>query len=143
MSPETKLFGLIALWLFITAALYVLFGQITVRKLRNNPATKNALGFSFVSGWDIVNAAQALSWPSCLMKKLERGSLFAMYAKADLLREHTTKLDRILARLFYGSLILFGGSVNIFTIFKKFRLYGCCNVCWLGERSCSGLALLQ
>lgn len=26
---------------------------------------------------------------------------------------------------------------------KKIGLYGCCNVCWLDELSCSGLALLQ
>src|SRR5690554_6586889 len=102
-----------------TGIFYVSFGQVTVRRLRNNPATKNALGFSFVSGWDIVHAAQALSWPTCLMKKLERGSLFAMYAKADLLREHTTKLDRVLARVFYGSLILSGGGGIAVVILNK------------------------
>ena len=117
MTANFIVMSFILLSSIFTGIFYV--GQVTVRKLRNNPATKNALGFSFVSGWDIVNAAQVLSWPTCLMKKLERGSLFAMYAKADLLREHTTKLDRILARLFYGSLILSGGGGITVVILNK------------------------
>jgi len=48
---------------FSSAILYVVFGQVTVRKLIKNPETKHELGVEFVSGWDIVNVAQALSIP--------------------------------------------------------------------------------
>ena len=124
MSLETKVFGLISLGFFISAILYVLFGQITVRKLRKNPTTKNALGLEFISGWDIINAAQALAWPECLLKKLERGSLYAMHAKADVLKAHTTKFDRVLAKLFYYSLMLSGGGGIIVVILDKFGFWG-------------------
>ena len=54
----TLLVGILIAEVFVVMLLYLLFGQITVRKLRKNPETKQSLGIEFVSGWDILNVAQ-------------------------------------------------------------------------------------
>jgi len=98
------------LWLgtiFIAAILYISLGQITVRKLRKNPETKNELGAEFASGWDIVNVAQALTFPF-LIRKFNKTRLAFLYADPDLLIKHTNKLDRVLSISFYGMLIVVG-----------------------------------
>ena len=102
--------------------LFVLFGQMTVRKLRKNPDTKHDLGAEFVSGWDIINVAQALSIPRSLIKKFKVSQLSLLYADADLLYKHTNKYDRFLGRLFYCMLMISGlsgallGLLNVFGV---------------------------
>jgi len=81
--------------------LYVIFGQVTVRKLRKNLDSKEILGVEFVSGWDIYNAAQSLSLPRSLTRRLERGPLSGLHAKSECLRKNTTAFDKVLAFLFY------------------------------------------
>jgi len=61
---------------------FILFGQITVRKLRKNPDTKERLGIEFISGWDIINVAQALSIPRAWRRKLKSSPLSALYANS-------------------------------------------------------------
>ena len=58
---------------FVALIMFVLFGQITVRKLRKNPELQHALGLELVSGWDIINVAQALAMPKAAMNKLSEG----------------------------------------------------------------------
>ncbi|MFV8783968.1 hypothetical protein ACNKU7_16230 [Microbulbifer sp. SA54] len=103
-------FGLLLGWI-----LFVIFGQVTVRKLRKNPETKDYLGIEFLSGWDIFNVAQALATPRKFHKILERGKLSALSAKTDILRKHTNKLDRFLAIIFFW-VFLASGSMMIFSI---------------------------
>ncbi len=81
--------------------LYVVFGQITVRKLRKNPKTKDALGVEFVNGWDISNVVGALSRPKWLTKKFKQSNLSFLAADAEVLYKHTTLFDRILARILF------------------------------------------
>lgn len=107
---ESSIFALLMAFMFVTCVLYVVFGQVTVRKLRKKQQTKDALGTEFVSGWDIINVAQALAFPLSWSKKLEQSRISFMYAKASLLREHTNKLDCILAALFYWMMISSGLS---------------------------------
>ncbi len=57
----STLFAIPAVVAFIGCILFVIFGLVTVRKLRKNPETKHALGIEFASGWDILNVAGALS----------------------------------------------------------------------------------
>lgn len=102
MSLESTLFALGMAGVFICLVLYILFGQLTVRKLRKNPLTKNNLGIEFASGWDILNVAGALSTPRWLREKLEASSLSMFSANYQVLYEHTTIFDRILARIFWG-----------------------------------------
>ena len=81
--------------------LFIIFGQATVRKLRKNPETKDALGIEFVSGWDILNVAQALTFTRKFAKRIKKAPFGTLHADAEVLYEHTTKFDRILARVVY------------------------------------------
>jgi hypothetical protein len=101
VSIENILFNCSMVGILTGLILYVIFGQTTVRKLRKNLKTKDALGIELVSGWDIYNAAQALSLPRSLTRRLDSGSLSAIHAKSECLRENTTAFDRVLAFLFY------------------------------------------
>lgn len=94
----------------IVGVLYVIFGQITVKKLRKNPKTKDALGLEYASGWDIINVAQALALPKSWSRRMQASQLWFMHANATLLHEHTTTFDRILGFAFYWLLISSGLS---------------------------------
>ncbi len=108
MSLFSQLLAVAATLMMLAAVFYVLFGQITVRRLRRNKATKDLLGFEFVSGMDIVNAAQALTLPRAWMKKLEQSPISAMFSRSELLYQNTSSFDRIIARVFY-CLLMFSG----------------------------------
>lgn len=89
------------LGLFLSMILYVLFGQLTVRKLRKNPATKESLGLEFANGWDVFNVAQALALPESITKKLSQSPISFLFAKTELLIRSTNKFDKIIASIFY------------------------------------------
>ncbi len=101
MSLLSTLLAMVSIVGFFALIACVLFGQITVRKLRRNPETKNELGFEFMSGWDIINVAQALALPSFLTRKLKESPLAALHADKDILRKHTNKFDKVLGTIFY------------------------------------------
>jgi len=113
-SFEFVYFTVVIVSFLISGILYVLFGQITVRKLRKNPKTRHELGIEFISGWDILNVAQALTLPKSVMQRIRNnpqgGSV--LFANNELLYEHTTVSDRVLARVFY-TLFTFSGSATI------------------------------
>lgn len=85
----------------LSLIIFVLFGQITVRRLRKNPKTKDCLGVEFASGWDIFNVAQALSLPRFITRKLAESPLSNLYANRDLIDKNTTMFDKGLALVFY------------------------------------------
>jgi hypothetical protein len=116
MSLSTTIFALIMLLVIFSLISLVLFGQLTVRKLRKNPATKDELGIEFISGWDIINVAEALASPNGLFQKLKRSPLSALYANSELLHRHTNRFDRILAKVFYYSLISSGTLLILYCI---------------------------
>lgn len=124
MSLFAKLLAMPALLGFVVCILYVLFGQITVRKLRKNPETKSALGLEYVSGWDIINVAQAIAFPKAWSKKLESGKLSFLYANASLILSHTTKLDRFIGALFYWLLMISGLSLAILALLEALGTFG-------------------
>ena len=101
MTQTEFILSILIAIVFVVMILFVLFGQITVRKLRKNPVTKNELGMEFVSGWDIINVAQALAIPESISKKFSTGKLAFLHANAELLWKHTNKFDRFLAFTFY------------------------------------------
>ena len=94
----------------VSGFLYVAFGQITVRKLRKNPKTKDLLGLEYVSGWDIINVAQAFSLPRSWARKIEKSKFSFIYANATVLYENTTKFDQVLGFVFYWVLTITGLS---------------------------------
>jgi uncharacterized membrane-anchored protein len=115
MDIKDTLFALVFSGIFVTSVLLVLFGQITVRKLRKNPETKDSLGISLASGWDIINVASALCAPKWYRERVKKSPMAAFSADYELLYKHTTLFDRVLGRAFWGlavgstfSLILFG-----------------------------------
>lgn len=110
MNAFSQLLGFIAIFMFLACILYVLFGQITVRKLRKNPNTKDALGLELASGWDIINVAQVFSLPKSWTKKIEDSRFSFMYANASILYENTNKFDHALGCIFYWLLTLSGLS---------------------------------
>lgn len=113
MTLLSTLFAITAAFGFAGAIFYVIFGQITVRKLRKNPATKDKLGIELASGWSILNVAQAIALPRFITDKLKQSPLSSMYAHIDELLAHTTIFDRILARVFYW---LFTGAGLAFVL---------------------------
>jgi len=111
MSHSTLIFLFLVLALLLTMVLFVLFGQVTVRKLRKNPETKLELGMELVSGWDILNVAQSLALPIKLVRKFRTTPLSFMSSDPDLLIQHTSKFDRILACVFYWTYVMTGISL--------------------------------
>ncbi len=102
---------------FIGCILFVIFGQITVRKLRKNPETKYSLGIGFASGWDILNVAGALALPKAVVQRIKRNSVSmgmgsGFEADPDILYKHTTVFDRVLARIFFWLWMFSGASTE-------------------------------
>ncbi len=111
MNMFSQLLAIVAVCMLFSLILYVVFGQITVRKLRKNPDTRSELGVEFASGWDVINVAQTLAIPKAWAKKLESSPLSALYAKSECLHKNTTSFDRGLALIFYWLFTLSGLSM--------------------------------
>ena len=107
---------------FVACVLFVIFGQVTVRKLRKNPETKQALGIEFANGWDILNVAQALALPKAIAQKLREKSM-GLEADPNLLYKHTTLFDRVLARVFYALFAFSGLGFVILVILNWFGIF--------------------
>lgn len=60
----------------------------------------------YVSGWDIINVAQALAIPRSWSRQLEKSPLSSIYAKSGVLFENTSKFDRLLGSVFYWLLMI-------------------------------------
>lgn len=119
MTPIQYYLGLLILSTILTGILFVLFGQISVRKLRKNPKTRDALGLEYVSGWNIINAAQALAFPISWSRKLEGSRLAFMYANSKLLHENTNRLDRFLGAVFYWLMMVTGLSGALLVLLES------------------------
>ena len=109
--------------ILVALVFYVLFGQITVRKLRKNPETKDELGVEFISGWDILNVAQALSLPSFLTRKFQDSPLSALHANSDLLKKHTNRFDKILGTIFYVLFMSSGLSLAFLVLLNALGVF--------------------
>jgi len=114
MKSSLIVFSCLFVCLLITAVLFLLFGETTVRRLRKNPETKELLGFEYVSGRDIMNVAMALSLPRKLMHKAANSKLKFMFADADKLYGYVSRYDLVLARMFYYLFVV--DAVMIFVL---------------------------
>ena len=123
MEIKSTLFAYTMLGVFVTSILFVLFGQLTVRKLRNNPATKNSLGVSLASGWDILKVAKSLSVPQWYRERVKKSSLSAFEADYELLYENTTKFDRALAKVFWWLWMSTGGFLILLALLDSFGMF--------------------
>ena len=116
MSSADVAFTIILISTILTGLLFVLFGEITVRRLRKNPETKKVLGIELVSGMDIMNVAMALSVPRVLNRRAGRSKISFVFADADVLYQYTNRFDRILARVFYWTFVATGIWIILGTI---------------------------
>jgi hypothetical protein len=123
MSLFSFLLAIVCFILIISLIFFVIFGQVTVRKLRKNPETKDALGTEFVSGWDIVNTAMALTLPIKLCRKTKLSPFGMLHADPDVLYKHTTRLDRILARAYFIPTSIATFSAVILMILDMFGFF--------------------
>lgn len=124
MTLFSKLLAFSAVLMLLAAILSVAFGQITVRKLRKNPTTKDVLGFEFVSGWDILNVAGSLSTPKWLREKFAASPLSHLTANYQALYENTSKFDRILAKVFWIFYVLSAFLMLVFIGLNAIGLLG-------------------
>lgn len=106
MNTGELIFALGFFCMIFSLLLCVLFGQLTVRRLRKNPETKNFLGVEFASGWDIFNAAQALALPRFIARKLAESPMANFSANREILDNNTNVFDKFLANAFYWLLVL-------------------------------------
>jgi len=111
MFSLSSLLAVSAIIGFFAIILFILFGQITVRKLRKKTETKHALGSEFVSGWDILNVAKALSLPRSWSKKLENSPFSFLYANSTLIFKYTNKFDHILGMMFFWCWVISGSMM--------------------------------
>ena len=124
MTLFSQLFAIAAFILFLGLILFVIFGQVTVRKLRKNPKTKDALGFEYMSGSSIANVAKALAISRKKAQEMKENKMSFLYADIELLYEHTNKVDRILAKTLYwlmgigGVLLVLLMLLNIVGVFE-------------------------
>jgi hypothetical protein len=96
---EAIIFLSLILAVMLTGILFVAFGQVTVRKLRKNPATRDALGFEHIGGADIATAAFSLLVPKSLWFRYRQRREEGWPAPdPGLLRQHMSKLDQILGK---------------------------------------------
>lgn len=123
MGIKSTLFAYTMLGVFVTSILFVLFGQLTVRKLRKNPATKNSLGVSLANGWDILKVAKSLSVPQWYRERVKKSSLSALEADYELLYENTTKFDRALAKVFWWLWMSTGGFLILLALLDSFGVF--------------------
>lgn len=124
MDIEKIFFALILVGSIVSGILYVAFGQITVRKLRKNPKTKDQLGIEFASGWDIINVAQALAFPRSWSRKLENTPLSSLNANSKILFENTSKFDRCLGAIFYWLFITSAVSGALLVLLNSLGIFG-------------------
>jgi len=120
---ESILFLIALAGVFLTMIFYIIFGQVTVHKLRKNPETKSQLGAEFVSGWDIINVAKALSIPRSWSRKLENGPFSALHANSELLYKHTNRVDCALGDIFYFLLMLSGLLLITLAVSHEFGFF--------------------
>lgn len=112
MTLSSQLSFLAFILFFLAMILFVVVGQVTVRRLRKNPEIKKSLGMEFSSGWDILNVAGALSRPAWFSKMMRSSPLSFMAADERPLYAHTNIVERILARMFFWSWM-----ISIFSLF--------------------------
>ena len=123
MGTSAFILSFLFVGMLLTMVLYLLFSQLTVKKLRKNPETKHKLGVEFMSGWDVINVAQALSLPTRFIKMANKSQLSFLYSNVDILNKHTSRFDRVLAYLFYWCLTITGLLTLIWSIMVSLSVF--------------------
>lgn len=123
MSLFSQLLGFCMIGMFFSWILFVIFGQVTVRKLRKKTAMRGKLGAEFASGYDIFNVASALCAPKWFREKFSQSPLAFLAADYEALYKNTSLFDRILGRVFWISFSTSGGAAIILLILDSFGVF--------------------
>lgn len=123
MISEFEFFTIAFIDMFFACVLFVVFGQVTVRRLRKNPETRDHLGLEFASGWDILNVAQTLAIPRSWNKKMECSARSSLNASSDVIHQHTSKFDKVLGCIFFWSFASSGTLLILLVIFSKLGVW--------------------
>ncbi|WP_160154709.1 hypothetical protein [Microbulbifer sp. ALW1] len=124
MISELDFFMIAFVDMLFACVLFVAFGQLTVRKLRKKPETRDHLGIEFASGWDILNVAQALAIPRSWSKRMERSPLASLNARSDIVHQYTNKFDKVLGCIFFWSFASSGTLLILLVILSKSGVWG-------------------
>ena len=119
MSTFSYLLGIAFIPGLFSLLVFVIFGQTTVRKLKKIPELRNHLGMEFMSGWNILNIAQALATPRKIHKRLENSPVSFLHANSGLLRKHTNRFDQLLAVVFFWPFMFSGLSMAFLVLLKS------------------------
>lgn len=123
MISEFEFFIIAFIDMLAACVLFVVFGQVTVRKLRKNPKTRDHLGIEFASGWDILNVAQVLAIPRSWSRRMEKSSLVALHAKSDIVHKNTNRFDKVLGIIFFWTFASSGTLLILLAILSKFGVW--------------------
>ena len=123
MTTFSALLGIAFIPGFFSCILFVIFGQVTARKLRKKPELNQQLGMEFMSGWNILNVAQALATPQKIHEILEISPVSFLHANSELLRQHTNRFDKILAILFFWPFMFSGLSMALLVLLKSIGVF--------------------
>ncbi|WP_018913841.1 hypothetical protein [Thiomonas sp. FB-6] len=99
---------------------FVLLRLVTVRRLLRDPRTRYRLGLDIFPGWQTWNVASTLSWSRAAGRYFDSRPLAMFRAHSQTVYAHTRLLDRCLARLCYGSQILFVVLVAVAAMHDRF-----------------------
>lgn len=123
MNTFSFLLGLAFIPGLFSLVIFVVFGQTTVRKLRKIPEISNNIGMEFMSGWDILNIAQALATPRSIHKILENSPVSFLHANSDLLKKYTNHFDHALAAVFFWPFMFSGLSMALLVLLKSIGIF--------------------
>lgn len=116
MTFDSKVGAVGAVMLVVAAILFVVFSEMTVRKLEKNPETKKYLGISFVPRGVVGKVAMAFALPRTFNRKLRNGRPGGLLQPdVDVLEQHTSLFDRILARIFFW-VLMSGTCITLFAV---------------------------
>jgi hypothetical protein len=88
-------------WVVLT----LIFDGVTMRRLRSEPAIRHRLGFHVMPWGDTMNVAVALCRPRWFARSLDRSPVAELFADSDSVYRCTSRGERLLARICYGTLL--------------------------------------
>lgn len=111
MSAIHYLFTFLLLSSIFSWVLFIIFGRVTVSRLRKDPKSSSNLGFQLFSGQDVLNVAQAIALPRSLTRKMSSGSWGALRVDPDIVEELISPLERRLAKVMFWSITSTGVGI--------------------------------
>ena len=120
MTVKLWWFGIALSFTVVALVLQIIFSNVTVRRLRKNSETKDALGAEFFSGMDALNVVRALCFSRSRNREARKGMASFLVADADLIYKHTSKKERVFGRVLATAYLVACGSLALLVLFDQF-----------------------